>query len=139
MGVTRVRVWAFQRAVANFGLAIGMLFAGVALAYDTRAGYLAMILGNAATFFVAAYYIMQLPDMPPLPVAAGTSREPMTIVLNDHHFLLASALNGLFWIHVTVMSVGLPLWVIDHTRTTVVGGGAAGRQHVDGHRPAGSL
>ena len=116
VGDERVRVRAFQRAVANFGIAIGMLFAGVALAYDTRAGYLAMILGNAVTFFVAAYFIMQLPAMPPHPVAAGESREPMTVVLKDRRFLLASALNGLFWVHVTVQSVGLPLWVIDHTR-----------------------
>ncbi|HSN02973.1 MAG TPA: hypothetical protein VLS91_05775, partial [Acidimicrobiales bacterium] len=63
-----------------------------------------------------AYFIMQLPAMPPHPVAAGESREPMTVVLKDRRFLLASALNGLFWVHVTVQSVGLPLWVIDHTR-----------------------
>ncbi len=116
VGDERVRVRAFQRAVANFGIAIGMLFAGVALAYDTRAGYLAMILGNALTFFVAAFFIMRLPAMPPLPLIDGSSREPMTVVLKDHRYLLASALNGLFSIHIAVQSVGIPLWVIDHTR-----------------------
>ncbi len=114
-GDERVRVRAFQRAVTNFGISIGMVFAGVALAFDTRSAYLAMILGNAVTFLVAAFYIMQLPPMPPIPVAVGESREPMTVVLRDRRFLLASALNGLFTIHFTVQSVGIPLWIIDHT------------------------
>ena len=114
-GEERVRVRAFQRAVTNFGFSIGMVFAGVALAYDTRDAYLAMVLGNAVTFFVAAFFIVRLPELPPLPVGEGGSREPMTVVLKDRRFLLASALNGLFTIHFTVQSVGIPLWVIDHT------------------------
>ena len=115
VGDERVQIRAFQRAVTNFGISIGMVFSGVALAYDTRDAYLAMVLGNAVTFFVAAYYTMQLPAMPALPREEGERREPMTVVLRDHRFLLASGLNGLFWIHFTVQSVGLPLWIVDHT------------------------
>lgn len=115
VGEERVRIRAFQRAVTNFGISIGMVFSGVALAYDTRDAYLAMVLGDAVTFFVAAYFIMQLPAMPALAREPGTSRESMTVVLRDRRFLLASALNGLFWIHFSVQSVGLPLWIVDHT------------------------
>jgi MFS family permease len=115
VGEERVRVRAFQRAVTNFGISIGVLFSGVALAYDTRDAYLTMVLGDAVTFFVAAYYIMRLPAMAPVEHEAGTRREPMTVVLRDHRYLLASGLNGLFWIHFAVQSVGLPLWIVDHT------------------------
>ncbi len=116
VGDERVQIRAFQRAVTNFGISIGTVFSGVALAYDTRDAYLAMVLGNAATFFVAAYYIMRLPAMPPTPRGDGERREPITVVLRDRRYLLASGLNGLFWIHFSVQSVGLPLWIVEHTR-----------------------
>ena len=116
VGEQRVHVRAFQRAVTNFGMSIGMVIAGVALAIDTRDAYLTMVLSNAVTFIVSAYFVMQLPAMPPVPLSAGDKRAPMSVVLTDRRYLTASALNGLFWIHFVVQSVGLPLWIIDHTR-----------------------
>ena len=115
IGEERVRVRAFQRAVTNFGMSIGMVVAGVALAIDTRDAYLAMVLCNAVTFVVAAYFIMKLPAMPPVTLSANERPAPMTVVLRDRRYLTASALNGLFSIHFVVQSVGLPLWIIDHT------------------------
>jgi len=115
VGEERVHIRAFQRAVTNFGISIGMAFAGVALAFDTRDAYIAMVLGNALTFVIAAFYVMQLPPMPAItPPHAGKNGRTL-VVLSDHRFLIASVLNGLFWIHFVIQSVGLPLWIIQHT------------------------
>ncbi len=114
-GEDRVRVRAYQRAVTNFGMSIGIALSGVGLALDTRTAYLAMILGNAATFVVAAGYVLRLPRLPfevPPTSAEGTS--PM-VVLRDRRYLTTAMLNGLFEMHFIVQSVALPLWVIGHT------------------------
>ena len=115
-GEDRVRVRAYQRAVTNFGMSFGIVLSGVGLAVDTRSAYVAMVLGNALTFVVAAGFVLRLPPMPPMALASGERRESMTVVLRDRRYLLASLLNGLFGIHFIIQSVGLPLWVVYHTR-----------------------
>ncbi len=114
-GEDRVRVRAYQRAVTNFGMSIGIALSGVGLALDTRAAYLVMVLGNAATFVVAAGYILRLPPLPPQALPASGRREPATVVLRDRRYLTAAVLNGLFEMHFIVQAVALPLWVIGHT------------------------
>ncbi|MGC8498281.1 MAG: MFS transporter [Acidimicrobiales bacterium] len=114
-GDERVRVRAYQRAVTNFGMSIGIALSGVGLALDTRAAYLAMVLGNAVTFMFAAGYILRLPHASPSVLPAGGRREPATVVLRDRRYLTAAMLNGLFEMHFIVQSVALPLWVISHT------------------------
>ena len=115
-GEARVRVRAYQRAVTNLGMSLGIVLSGVGLAIDTRSAYVAMVLGNAVTFLVAAYFVLRLPPMSALAPPEGERREPMTVVLRDRRYLLASLLNGLFAVHFVIQSVGLPLWVVDHTR-----------------------
>ncbi|HEY1825545.1 MAG TPA: MFS transporter [Acidimicrobiales bacterium] len=115
-GEDRVRIRAYQRAVTNLGMSVGIALSGVGLALDTRSAYVAMVLGNAVTFFAAAAYVLRLPVMAPLPLLEGQRREPMTVVLRDRRYLLASLLNGLFAIHFIIQSVGLPLWIVYHTR-----------------------
>ncbi len=114
-GDDRVRVRAYQRAVTNFGMSIGIALSGVGLAIDTRAAYLVMVLGNAATFVIAAGYILRLPHASPPELPAGGRREPATVELHDRRYLTAAVLNGLFEMHFIVQSVALPLWVIGHT------------------------
>jgi MFS family permease len=115
-GEERVRVRAYQRAVTNVGMSLGIVLSGVGLAIDTRGAYVAMVLGNALTFFVAAYFVLRLPPMPAAPPEPGQRRAPMTVVLRDRRYLTASVLNGLFAMHFVLQSVGLPLWVVYHTR-----------------------
>jgi MFS family permease len=115
-GEDRVRIRAYQRAVTNFGMSFGIALSGIGLAIDTRSAYVAMVLGNAVTFVAAAAFVMRLPSMPPLAPAEGQRREPMTVVLRDRRYLLASLLNGLFAIHFIIQSVALPLWIVYHTR-----------------------
>jgi predicted MFS family arabinose efflux permease len=46
----RVRTRAFIRSTNNAGIALGTLAGGLPLLLDSRAGYLAVLFGNAATF-----------------------------------------------------------------------------------------
>jgi MFS family permease len=115
-GEERVRIRAYQRAVTNLGMSFGIVLSGVGLALDTRSAYVAMVLGNALTFLVAAAFVLRLPPMTPVAPAEGQRRAPMTVVLRDRRYLLASVLNGLFAIHFIIQSVALPLWILDDTR-----------------------
>ncbi|OYV65965.1 MAG: hypothetical protein B7X07_01065 [Actinobacteria bacterium 21-64-8] len=114
-GEARVRVRALQRAVSNVGMAVGTLLAGVALAFDTRSAYVAMVLGNAITFVFGAFFVMKLPPMPPRRLDDAAHPPSRFVALRDRRFLLATALNGLFSIHFMIQSVGLPLWILEFT------------------------
>ncbi len=56
----RVRVRAFMRAAANAGLTIGAAVASLGLVADARPTYVALVLGNAATFVIAAVLVSRL-------------------------------------------------------------------------------
>ena len=115
-GEGRVQVLAYQRAVTNLGMSVGIALSGVGLAIDTRAAYVTMVLANAVTFFVAAGFVLRLPALPARPVEPGGRRAPMTVVLRDRRYLSAAVLNGLFSVHFVIQSVALPLWVVEDTR-----------------------
>ena len=87
-GEERVRIRAFQRSVANLGMSFGMGIAAIALAMDTRTAYVAMVLGNAASYFAAAIFILQFPAMPPIAPVNGAGRVSGFIALRDRHFLV---------------------------------------------------
>lgn len=114
-GEERVRIRAFQRSVSNFGMSVGMGIAAVALAMDTRAGYVAMVLGNAATFLGAAVFIMQFPEMPPISLAGTGHSGSRLVALRDRHFLTATALNGCMAIQFAIQNIGVPLWIVQYT------------------------
>ena len=115
-GEERVRIRAFQRSVANLGMSFGMGIAAIALAMDTRTAYVAMVLGNGASYFVAAIFIMQFPAMPPIAPANGGKRPSGFVALLDRHFLVATALGGLMSMQFAVQNIGVPLWIVQHTQ-----------------------
>ncbi|HUX05589.1 MAG TPA: MFS transporter [Acidimicrobiales bacterium] len=115
VGEERVRIRAFQRAVTNFGISVGTVFAGLALALDTRSAYVAMVLANALTFVIAAIYVTRLPEMPVIDVVRTEGNTRLLVVFRDRRYLTASLLNGLFWTHFAIQSVGLPLWIVQRT------------------------
>ena len=111
-GDERVMIRAYQRSVTNFGIAIGTVFAGIALAINTRAGYQTMMLLDAATFVVAALVFRKLPFVEP----TVEKDEPLTfIALKDRRFLGVTALNGIMSLHFVLQNVAIPLWVVQET------------------------
>ena len=111
-GDARVSIRAYQRSVTNFGIAMGTVFAGIALAINTQAGYQTLMLLDAATFVIAALVFSRLPFVKPT-VEKG---EPLSfIALKDLRFLGVTALNGVMSLHFVLQNVAIPLWVVQET------------------------
>ncbi|MFI2615965.1 MFS transporter [Streptomyces sp. NPDC018584] len=111
-GEDRLRLRAYSRAAANLAIALGAALAGVAVQVDTREAYLAVIIADTATFFVAALLVRGLPAYAPLPAPPGASR---LSVLRNRPFLGVTALNGLMTLQYGVLMVAMPLWVVERT------------------------
>jgi MFS family permease len=108
----RVRTRAFLRATTNLGWSLGTIVAGVALAFDTRAGYLALIAGDGLTYLLAAGFALRLPSLPAVPHEPGQTR---LVALRDRPFLVCTLLDGIMSIHFEVLNLALPLWVVTQT------------------------
>jgi MFS family permease len=114
-GAERVRIRAFQHSVGNLGMSVGMGVAAIALVMDTRAGYVAMVLGNAAAYLVSAIMVMQFPLMEPTSPKGSAPSGRGLVALRDRHFLIATALAGCMSIQFAIQNVGVPLWVVQYT------------------------
>lgn len=111
--VDRLRTRAYLRSVTNLGIGLGSALAGIALHADTRAAYLTLIVGDAATFLVAALMVMRLPHVPPLPRQIGDG--PRLVAIRDRPYVWVVALNSVLSIHNGLLEVAVPLWVVRHT------------------------
>ncbi len=112
-GEARVRLRALLKSVTNAGLSIGTALAGLVLAADTRAAYVAVVLINAAAYLLAALPLAKVPPVVPAP--RGVRARPRRAVLRDKPYVLVTALCGLTSIHYDVLSLALPLWIAGHS------------------------
>ena len=111
-GEERVSIRAYQRAITNFGISLGTVFAGIALAVNTPLGYQLMLAGDAVTFILAGLVFRKMPFMEPT-VERG---EPISFqALRDKRFVAATALNAINSLHFVLQSVAIPLWVVRET------------------------
>lgn len=109
---SRVQIRAYQRAVTNFGISLGTVFAGIGLALNNETFYKGLLLGNAITFVLAGALYMKLPFVPPT-VERG---EPFSFAaMKDPIFLGATFSNAFMSIHFILQSVAIPLWVVRET------------------------
>lgn len=111
-GEARVTIRAYQRAITNFGISIGTVFAGIGLAINQKSGYQVLLLADALTFLLAGYVFKKLPFVAPS-VDRG---EPITFqALRDLRFIAATASNAINSLHFVLQSVAIPLWVVRDT------------------------
>ena len=109
---SRVQLRAYQRAVTNFGISVGTLFAGVGLALNDPTVYKALLLGDAITFILAGLLYFKLPFVPPT-VERG---EPFSFeAMKDRVFLAATLSNAFMSLHFVLQSIAIPLWVVRET------------------------
>lgn len=109
---SRVQLRAYQRAVTNFGIAVGTLFAGIGLALNNATFYKALLLGDAITFLIAAALYMKLPFVEPT-VERGEAFS--FAAMRDRVFLGATLSNAFMSLHFILQSVAIPLWVVRET------------------------
>ncbi|MCT4354876.1 MFS transporter [Streptomyces sp. Je 1-79] len=110
---SRTEVLARLQSTLNAGLAVGAGLGGLALHAGTRTAYLAVFALDAAGFLICALVLRGLPSVPPAPVAAVG--EPRLAVLRDRPYALLTLLNALMLLRLPLLSLALPLWIVQRT------------------------
>ncbi|MFG2605960.1 MFS transporter [Streptomyces sp. NPDC048514] len=110
---TRVHLAAVTRVLTNIGFSVGVIIAGTVIGIGTTAAYSCLILGMAVTCFLAGLSSLRLPRIPPARAKADAGRR--TRSRYDIPYMAVSFVGGLALIGHTVLTVGLPLWIIDET------------------------
>ncbi|MEU1087944.1 MFS transporter [Streptomyces sp. NPDC005892] len=100
------------RTFVNLGVLLGTVGAGLALAADSRSAYVALVLGNAASFALCAALLLLLPSSP---VRAAPPRERRRPAVTDLPFLTFTALHAAMGLQYPVVSLLLPIWISEHT------------------------
>lgn len=100
------------RTFVNLGVVLGTVGAGLALAAGTREAYVALILGNAASFALCGMLLLLLPRYPALP---APPRERRRLAFTDRPYLVFTALYGAMGLQYPVVSLLLPIWIAEHT------------------------
>lgn len=108
----RVTARSFLRATNNLGLAAGSLLGGIALSVNTRDAYAALLLGDALTFVIA---LLLLIGVTPAHITQVPRLHGEWGALRDQRYLILTAVNGVMSLQYFVLTLGLPLWVADHT------------------------
>ncbi|MFJ3303925.1 MFS transporter [Streptomyces sp. NPDC086549] len=116
----RVGMMARMRVVFNVGFTVGALLASVAIAIGTRAAFSTIILGDAASFLIAALLLTRVRlrhtsgTSGPAEKKQGSSRLRL-VALRDLRYMAVAAVNGVLVLHTALLSIGVPLWVGEHT------------------------
>lgn len=112
------RTRAYLRSVTNIGMSIGAALAGVAVQWDTRPAYLAVLALDAVSFLGCALVFLRLPATrrQPAPDRGEPGARPsMLAALRDRPYSILTLLNMVLLLHVPLLEVVLPLWVVRYT------------------------
>jgi MFS family permease len=99
----------YLHAATNVGIAAGAALAGLAIARDTYAAYLVLVLADVATFLTAGLLAITLPRVRPLAPEAGPLARR---ALADRRYLAMVFLNAVMSLQFVVSGYLLPLWVV---------------------------
>jgi MFS family permease len=109
----RVRTMAFARSYLNVGFTIGAGLGAAALALNSTAALVAMVLLNSAVLLANAVMVARLPAAPD--VRHHAVKRSQLAVLRDVPYLGLSLLIGVLWCHGVIFNEIIPLWAITHT------------------------
>jgi MFS family permease len=112
----RVATLAKVRAVRNVGFGIGAGVATGVLALGSRPAFLALVLANAAAVLAGALVLRRGTGITALRTSGLSRRYELA---KDGYYLTVALLNGVLAVHLSVLFVGLPLWISSHTRVPV--------------------
>jgi MFS family permease len=108
----RTRVRAALAAAINGGIAVGAGLGGLALQFDTAAAYLTVFAVDAVSLVVSALVLLRVPVVAP---KAGVRGEPRLAVLRDRPYAVVSLLNMVLQLHIPMITLALPLWIVERT------------------------
>ncbi|WP_157748214.1 MFS transporter [Micromonospora echinaurantiaca] len=108
----RVKVAARNHSMSNAGLAVGSAAAGVALVVGTRSAFVVILVVFSASLAAVNLMTRRLPKVTP----GVVRRTNASRVSRRRGFLFLSVVIGLISIHETILVIGMPLWLLHHTR-----------------------
>jgi MFS family permease len=109
----RVRAMAFIRAYLNVGFTIGAGLGAAALALNSHAGLIALVLANGIGMVLNAAAVARMPEAHAERVSRPGSR-PWG-VLRDHPYTALATVMALMGLHGLIFTEILPLWTITRT------------------------
>lgn len=104
---------ALLRSITNVGIGIGATSAALVLHFDSRTAYATAFVIDGLTFLAAAVILRGLPTQARVPRSEQV-RGPNP-ALRDRPYLAVTALNSLLMLQFTVIEIGVPLWIANHT------------------------
>ncbi|WP_438306838.1 MFS transporter (plasmid) [Streptomyces sp. HUAS TT11] len=115
-GADRVRTLAVMRTTINAGVSLGALAAAPLLVADSTWAFRSLLLVNAAAFLFAALLLGLLDVETGVPVAKRPMwRGDASPVWRDRRYLALTVINSVFYLHTVILTVGLPLWLLEAT------------------------
>lgn len=109
------------KTVYNIGFTIGAPLSGLAVKFNTPTGYNSLMLGDALSYVVVALLLYSLRgavradphvDAVQIPKTRRFSIDP----LRDRRYRGAAIINSVMSLHLSILSIGIPLWVTLHTQ-----------------------
>jgi MFS family permease len=112
----RVAIRARTRTMSNVGICLGSLVASGVLLFHSHLAYYLLILGDGASFGISAAVVASIPGAIEKQAKRKASMPSLT-ALRNKHIMLVTLLNAVLGIHATLVSVLLPLWIVERERT----------------------
>jgi MFS family permease len=112
----RVRARAYLHSVTNVGISLGAVAGGVALHYDSRPVYVALLLTCGVLFAASGLVYLALPSVPGVP---RPESGPRWEVLRDRPFAAFALVNALLMMNDSLLTVVLPIWIAQRTNAPV--------------------
>lgn len=109
----RVRAMGLFRAYLNVGFTIGAGLGAAALALNSTAGLIALVLANGVGMLVNAGAVARMPEAHAERVSRPGAR--LWGVLRDHPFAALASIMAVTSLHGVIFSEILPLWTITRT------------------------
>lgn len=109
----RIRAMGFMRAYLNVGFTIGAGLGAAALALNSRAGLVALVVINGAGMVFNAAAVARMPDFHAERVSHPGAR-PWG-VLRDHPYTALASVMAVMGLHGVIFTEILPLWTITRT------------------------
>src|SRR5262249_42447164 len=111
----RLTFMARIRATYNIGFTAGALLATLALSVGTRLAFHSIFIVDALTFLFAAVMLPRV-KMIAASVAAGTAQRRIGLsAVRDLRYLAVAGTNGILTMHMSILSIAMPLWLTLHT------------------------
>lgn len=105
----RVRVQAYIRTVFNVAVSVGVASAALVIASTTRTPFVLLIVGVTGCYSVVAVTISRLPR------SSRDSRAGRRVPRPGLRLLMLGLLSGFLGLHVSLLEVGIPLWILHGT------------------------